>query len=96
MRQSGTEELRQDVKQIMLSPEALMLVDKQSILEQRPNGKEVAIIVEGAEEVLTKLQREGAEHRVIELNLDEIFEAYVTGQGDTESNSAFEPISVST
>jgi len=81
VRQCGTEELRQDVKQIMLGREALVLVDRETILDQRPNGQETAIVVAGAEAVIAKLQREGAEHQVIDLNLDEIFEAYVVGQG---------------
>ena len=38
-----------------------------------------AVVVEEAPGVIDGLRREGVEHRVVELNLDEIFEAYVTG-----------------
>jgi len=95
IRQCGTEELRQDVKQIMLGRDALPLVENESILDQRPNGQETAIVVADAEAVITKLRSEGTEHRVIDLNLDEIFEAYVVGQGGAESTMAAEPISSS-
>jgi len=95
LRQCGTEELRRDVKQIMLGREAVSLVERGSILDQRPNGQEMAIVVEGAEAAIAKLQSEGAEHRVIDLNLDEIFEAYVVGQGDEESTAAAEPVAPS-
>ncbi len=84
VRQCDTEHLRSDVKQIMLGRDAVSLVDQGSILDQRPDGPEMAIIVEGAEAILDKLQREGTDHRVVDLNLDEIFEAYVVGQGETE------------
>jgi len=84
VRQCDTEELRRDVKQIMLARDALTIVDRETILDQRPNGQELAIVVEGAAAVIEKLQREGTEHRVVDLNLDEIFEAYVVGQGDEQ------------
>ena len=84
VRQCDTEELRRDVKQIMLARDALTIVDLETILDQRPNGQELAIVVEGAAAVIEKLQREGTEHRVVDLNLDEIFEAYVVGQGDEQ------------
>jgi len=84
VRQCSTEELRRDVKQIMLGREAVAIVDGETILDQRPNGQEMAIVVEGAEAAIAKLQSEGVEHRVVDLNLDEIFEAYVVGQGDEE------------
>jgi len=85
VRQCGTEELRRDVKQIMLAREAVVLVEGKSILDQRANGPEMAIVVEGAEAAIAKLRSEGVEHRVIDLNLDEIFEAYVVGQGDEQT-----------
>ncbi|NOY42322.1 MAG: ABC transporter ATP-binding protein [Planctomycetes bacterium] len=92
IRQCSTEELRQDVKQIMLAREAVAVLDGKSILDKRPNGQEMAIVVEGAEAAIAKFQSEGVEHRVIDLNLDEIFEAYVVGQGDEESTAAAEPV----
>ena len=49
------------------------------ILDERTDGDRVAVTVERAESALRLLGREGIEHRVVDLNLDEIFEAYVAG-----------------
>ena len=52
------------------------------MLDRRPDGHETAVVVAGAEEFIERLRREGVEHRVVDLNLDEIFEAYVAGRKD--------------
>lgn len=81
VRQAETEDLRRDVKQILLSREAAGLLSQQAkVLELRPDGQDVAIVVEEAESIIAALEQEGIEHRVIDLNLDEIFEAYVAGK----------------
>ena len=81
VRQGATEVLRSDVKQIVLGRESLAgLGETASVLHRCNEGHEVAIVVEGAHEVIERLEREGVAHRVIDLNFDEIFEAYVTGQ----------------
>lgn len=79
VRRAETEELRRDVKQIALSRQAAGCV-KGRVLDCRTDGPEVALVVEGAEEVIRQLASEGVEHRVIDLNLDEIFEVYVAGK----------------
>ena len=56
-----------------------------SVLDCRPDGDEVAVTLEGAERAIEILRREGVEHRVVDLNLDEIFEAYVAGKVDDRS-----------
>jgi ABC-2 type transport system ATP-binding protein len=81
VRQAETEELRADVRQIIMSREAAALLAPQArILDQRPDGPDVAMVVEEAESIITALEQEGVEHRVVDLNLDEIFEAYVAGK----------------
>ena len=58
-------------------------------------GDEVALTVRGSQNALARLAQMGIEHRVMDLNLDEIFEAYVAGGKDaraTEPNSP-EPVS---
>jgi ABC-2 type transport system ATP-binding protein len=81
VRHAETEDLRRDVKQISLSREAAGLISAQAkILDQRPDGADVALIVEEAESIIAALEQEGVEHRVVDLNLDEIFEAYVAGK----------------
>ncbi|TWU28595.1 ABC transporter ATP-binding protein [Bythopirellula polymerisocia] len=81
VRHAETEELRRDVKQIVLHREAAsQLASETRILDQRPDGADVAVIVENAETVIQKLAQVGVEHRIVDLNLDEIFEAYVAGK----------------
>jgi ABC-2 type transport system ATP-binding protein len=80
VRQAGTDQLRSDVKQIVVHHQAAQRVrDQTTVLDSRPDGEEVALIVSGAEAALEVLRNEGTEHQVIDLNLDEIFEAYVCG-----------------
>ena len=87
VRQADTEGLRSDVKQIVVNRQAAdMLLEEQSILDARADGEDFAITVAGAESILDRLQREGVEHRVVDLNLDEIFEAYVAGKSLSQDN----------
>ncbi len=86
VRQSETDALRRVVKQIVLNREAAsVLGETASVLHRRDEGQESAVVVEEAPGVIEQLRREGVEHRVVELNLDEIFEAYVTGSNEDES-----------
>ena len=60
MRQADTEALRRDVKQIILSRDALSVVRHDlAILDERSDGERVAVTVEKAERALTMLGREG-------------------------------------
>jgi ABC-2 type transport system ATP-binding protein len=81
VRQADTETLRRDVKQIILTCEGLVAARPDlAILDERSDGDRIAVTVERAEHTLETLARDGVEYRVVELNLDEIFEAYVTGR----------------
>jgi ABC-2 type transport system ATP-binding protein len=81
VRQAETESLRGDVKQIIMSRENLASVRNQlNILDERTDADRIAITVERAQGALSHLSREGVEFRVVDLNLDEIFEAYVAGR----------------
>lgn len=83
VRQADTEALRRDVKQIIVGGAAMSLLRRElRVLDEREDGDRVAIVVEQAERALALLGREGIEHRVVDLNLDEIFEAYVAGRRD--------------
>lgn len=91
VRQSETESLRSDVKQIVLSREAVgALSETASVLQRRDEGRELALVVDKAQVVIDGLQREGVEHRVVDLNLDEIFEAYVTGTNEVPTSKITE------
>ncbi len=80
VRQADTEQLRRDVKQLILGREALGAVrDRLHILDERAEGDHVAVTVDGAEAACRTLSADGIDFRVVDLNLDEIFEAYVAG-----------------
>jgi len=81
IRQAETETLRRDVKQFILSRDAFAIVHRElAVLDTRAEGERVAVTVDRAQSALKLLGHEGIEHRVVDLNLDEIFEAYVAGQ----------------
>jgi ABC-2 type transport system ATP-binding protein len=81
IRQAETETLRRDVKQIILNYASFGRVRPDlRILDERADGDDVAIVVDSAASALALLRREGIEYRVVDLNLDEIFEAYVAGR----------------
>jgi ABC-2 type transport system ATP-binding protein len=81
IRQAETETLRRDVKQIILNHASFGRVRPDlRVLDERADGDDVAVVVDSAARALALLGREGIEFRVIDLNLDEIFEAYVAGR----------------
>ena len=81
IRQAETEALRRDVKQIVLKHEAFAAVRRNlHILDERTDGEYIAVVIDHAERTIELLRRDGIEHRVTDLNLDEIFEAYVAGR----------------
>src|SRR5262245_28095285 len=81
IRQAETEVLRRDVKQIVLKREAFAASRREfHILDERADGDHIAAVVDNAERSIDLLRRDGIEHRVVDLNLDEIFEAYVAGR----------------
>jgi ABC-2 type transport system ATP-binding protein len=81
VRQADTETLRRDVKKFVLDRGAVAAVREDlALLDQEAAGEEVVVTVENAAAVSALLEREGLLHRVIDLNLDEIFTAYVAGK----------------
>jgi ABC-2 type transport system ATP-binding protein len=89
IKQAATEALRSDVKQVVMSAE--QFAEHGSTLTclevQRQRG-EVAITIENAPMTIERLTAEGTSHRVIDLNLDDIFAAYVTGKRQSPDSSA--------
>src|SRR3954466_13526734 len=95
IRQAETEALRRDVKQIILSYDAFAAVrDDLAVLDQRTDGDRIAVVVEDAERTIDIVRHEGIECRVVDLNLDEIFEAYVAGRRETKPDSVASPLEV--
>jgi ABC-2 type transport system ATP-binding protein len=92
VRQADTESLRRDVKQIVLRREAFAALRRDlKVLDEREDGDRVAVTIEAAESALQVVGREGIEHRVVDLNLDEIFEAYVAGRRGDAATALDEP-----
>jgi ABC-2 type transport system ATP-binding protein len=89
VRQADTETLRRDVKQISLRRDALVNVrGGLRVLDERDDGERVVLTVEQAPRAIETLEQEGIDFRVVDLNLDEIFEAYVAGRRGGETNVA--------
>jgi ABC-2 type transport system ATP-binding protein len=88
VRQAETETLRRDVKQIITNRGALADVRNEiRVLDERMDAGRVLVTVENAEHAIALLGRQGVEIRVVDLNLDEIFEAYVTGKRPAIANA---------
>jgi ABC-2 type transport system ATP-binding protein len=88
VKQAATETLRHEVKQLILSAEDYAEHrDWLPRLDVRRQRAEVAVTVENAPATIERLSAAGVIVRVIDLNLDDIFEAYVVGQPDASGAS---------
>lgn len=97
LRQADTESLRRDVKQLVLSRQVFDAVrGKLAVLDVQNDGDKMVVAVEKAESAIDRLGREGVEFRVVDLNLDEIFEAYVVGKRGAKALVSEPPVIVET
>lgn len=81
VRQGTTEEIRSQVKRLKLSTDSISRIgSKLTILDGKISAGELILTVDDAGEAIALLQRENIGHRVVDLNLDEIFEAFVVGR----------------
>lgn len=81
VRVGATEEVQQAVQRVIVSEEALAVCPRPArLLDLRCERGRAAVTVDDAPTWLTALAAEGIVHKVEELCLDEIFEAYVIGQ----------------
>ena len=88
IKQAATEALRSDVKQLVFSAEDY--VEQSSTLKSidvMRERAEVAVTIENAAATIERLTASNVRHRVIDLNLDDIFAAYVIGKRDRPSPS---------
>ena len=92
VRQAETEVLRRDVKQLILGREAYASQRKHlSVLDARDDGERIVVTVADAPKAIEVLRYEGVGFQVVDLNLDEIFEAYVVGKRDDGTAAAAKP-----
>jgi len=81
VKQACTDQLREQVKQVILSKQdydALAPLD--GLLDVKQHDNQVAVITDAMPKVQAKLQQSDIRARIVDLNLDEIFEAYVIGK----------------
>jgi ABC-2 type transport system ATP-binding protein len=80
VRQGAPEELRNQIQRLVMTTETVARVGTRlKILDGRVVAGEVILTVDHAEEAIAMLRSECVSHRAVRLNLDEIFEAFVTG-----------------
>ena len=81
VRSGTTDRLRDEVKQIVLPADSLAAAPRpEGLLDVRRHDDRVAIITDQAGSYLEQLSAVGIDHNVVDLSLDEIFEAYVIGR----------------
>jgi ABC-2 type transport system ATP-binding protein len=80
VRADTTDRLRDEVKQIVLQVDSLAEAPRPlGLLDVRRHDDRVAIITDQAHRYIQRLSAGGIDHNVVDLSLDEIFEAYVIG-----------------
>jgi len=81
VRQAETEELRNTVKRVLLrDSRSVVPREVPGLLDVDRKGDRVAYVVENAEGAIGLLRDRNVPHEVVDLNLDEIFEAYIIGR----------------
>ncbi|WP_299469745.1 ABC transporter ATP-binding protein [uncultured Gimesia sp.] len=81
IRQSATETLRSEVKRIVLSSTGISEVSPPAgLLDVLQLDGQFIVTVDGAADFVEHLTELGIEHEVVDLCLDEIFEAFVIGR----------------
>jgi len=87
VRTGMTEQLRDEVKQILLPLYSVAgSPQPDGLLDVRRHGDRLAIVTDQAGKYLQKLSNDGIEHDVVDLRLDEIFEAFVIGRKEDWPN----------
>ncbi len=80
VRHGPTEQVLHEVKRIVVSLAAYGRLDENwTVLDLRRSGDEVALTIDHADAAIAHLAAHALPHRVIDLNLDEVFEAFVGG-----------------
>lgn len=81
IRQSSTETLRSEVKRIVLTSEAIsQVLPPQGLLDIQRLEDQFIVTVDGVSDFVEHLTESGVDHEVVDLSLDEIFEAFVIGR----------------
>jgi ABC-2 type transport system ATP-binding protein len=93
VRQSPTEQLREEVKQVILpAGEFEKIGHIPGTLDVKTSGSRVSVVIENAPKTIPGLIQKGLHAEVVDLNLDEIFEAYVIGNGRKKGKEFLEKV----
>ncbi len=96
VRSDTTEALRDDVKQILLSFDSVFgSRQPDGLLDVRRYGDRLALVMENAGAYIEQLSAQAIHYEVVDLSLDEIFEAFVIGRtSDWPNESTSVPVPV--
>ena len=97
VRQSSTDELRDQVKRLILEPDAATRISGDlMILDSRALSGEVVLVIDNAPQAIPLLREADFTYRLEDLSLDEIFEAFVVGRPESGLNQSRQLHPVST
>jgi ABC-2 type transport system ATP-binding protein len=94
VRQGSTEELREQVKRLLVPAAVLGRLPGLKVLDVATDGERTALTVDDAQRAIAALHQIGIEPEIVDLNLDEIFEAFVIGRPEVAAGRAEVPVSV--
>jgi ABC-2 type transport system ATP-binding protein len=94
VRQGSTEELRDEVKRLLVPAAVFGRLPGLKVLDVATDGERTALTVDDAQRAITALHEIGIEPEIVDLNLDEIFEAFVIGRPEVPAGRAAAPVSV--
>jgi ABC-2 type transport system ATP-binding protein len=94
VRQGATEDLREEVKRLLVPAAALGRLAGLKVLDVAAAGDRTAVTVDDAPQAIAALHQIGVEPEIVDLNLDEIFEAFVIGRPEIPAGRAGVPLPV--
>jgi ABC-2 type transport system ATP-binding protein len=96
LRTGTTDQLREEVKRIILPIAAMSGIPKpEGLLDVRRHEHRLVFVTDHAGTYAQQLAARGIDHEVVELSLDEIFEAFVIGRTVDWPDKATSPAAVS-
>ncbi len=94
VRQGATEDLREQVKRLLVPAAALGRLPGLKVLDVAAAGDRTAVTVNEASDAIAALHQIGVEPEIVDLNLDEIFEAFVIGRPEIPAGRTSVPLPV--
>src|SRR5260370_38024614 len=93
VRQGATDELRDQVKRLLVPAAALGRLPGLKLLDVATDGERTALTVDDAQRAIAALDQIGIEPEIVDLNLDEIFEAFGNGRPKVPAGRSASPVS---